>query len=702
MTLEVELWDTANTAKVGDVHTDGSDYHGFTRGDVSARRCAVGAGSVTVRNDHPLSAQFTAGRHLRWYVDGTLAHTTVIRERERVNVSARRGAGQLTEVRSLSIVDEWRKALVLPYGGVTFRPTSKDRAFGAHSPELPLGSWSPVVVQYSGISSAISGVPGFEPWLPPVGWPGPLDDVDWIFVDDSILDDPPVFPSGRFVMRGTFSNPSTQDLWFAVSADDRARLCLDGVEVIGWTQSYPAADSFRKTFREVVPDVSSGSHHWSIELEVFAGNPSGPRRGMAAACVHRLPGTGEMLGADTFIAGTGSGWVCRPTPDDFLSCTPGLALQSLLTGAQAVGLLSGWTLSCSATLDSNGDAWSTGVLSPVKVGDSLLSVLQSWADQGVAEFRASNTGKVLHLFNPGGLGDATAAQFTAGVDLVEDSESFDLDVTNTLLVETGDGWQISSRGSSVSAYGAQGGALSLTGVERATQVTSTADAVHDVQAEPRRSRAVEVRPGTADDMPGSGFVEGDTVTVGAEVLRVETWSVSQDGNRPPVFALELVTSRQVAEERLGQRLDTLEQMSLGGRTAASVVLPERASGLPSGEVRRVNFPPHGPLDTDLLAPEPGVSKQLRNDQGSARVTTFECQGLWIDAGDFPGTRTDYVAAVQRNGTNVGVITLVPDDFEKVVLIEDCLFSETDTYNCAGLYGAGITNVTMQVTAVEAI
>lgn len=703
--LTVELWNAANTSKVADLDSDGTDVDGTVSQQVSSRRMAISPGTVILRRDHPQKAAIIRGKHLRWYVDGVHAATTRVISATDTRLSPSGPPGETIEVQSFSHSQILTEAITRPYGGELFKPASKHRSFGPHAPETPTTGWPSVVVQYSGVASPIAGVPGFEPWVPPDGWPGPLDDVDWVSFETAPSDTP-----GRRPLRGTFTNPTQQNLWFGLSSDDGSRLFLDGIEVIGWTAPYPGEGSFRGTWRKVVEGVSAGVHHWSIELEVLSGVPSGPRRGMAAACVHKLPTGGAILGASTFIAGTDSSWKCRTTAGDFPSCNPWQSMNALLIDAQAKSMATGVTLAGSASVDANGDSWNTEVPADLQLGQSLHQVLDSWRSAGVCEWEMDKASKQLRLYRPGGLGGASLAVFTDGVDILEDSTVLDGAIVNTLLVETEEGWELRTDSSSVSSHGGVGASLSLTAATSpAARVTAT-NAFFALEAEPKTSRTVQVAPKVAADLPGA-WDAGDAITVAGDVVRAEMWLAQQSGTGLAQFDFELVTSAQIADERRQLQLDKAAAGTADGR-AASATLFQNSERFPSGKLERKDFPVYAPDDDEeTFAPVVGTQKSVRNGDGQRRVTLFEVKGLWTPAGDMPYitgssgpkvARTNYVAAVQRNGTNVGVVTLVPDDFEKIVLIEDGLFLETDNYNCAAFGGVGFNSVTMQTTAVEAM
>lgn len=708
MSLTVELWNEANSSKVGDVTVAGTT-DSVLNASIAGRKNALALGECQIRNDHPQINAFTTGRHLRWKDGSTLLHTTLLGKRHKTNVGRNRNKSKTTRIQSYSHVAAWKKAMVLPYGGTSFRPVPDVRSFGAHAPETPTTGWSSAVLQYEGIASPIAGVPGFEPWEPPDGCPEPIDDVDWISFEAAPSD-----TSGVRPLRGTFTNPSTQDLWFCLSSDDGARMFLDGIEVIPWTVRYPGEGSFRSLWRQVVPDVSAGSHTWSVELEVLSGTPSGPRRGMVAAAVHKLPAAGTILGASTFISGTTTAWKCRTTAGDFPACNPHQVMAALLADAQAEGMLAGWSLGSTSSVDSSGASWPATAEQAFRIGDDLLSVLDAMVANGAIDgYRARPSGKVLDLYSPGNMGSATSGTFTVGTNLTEDEEEWELECTNLLLVRKDDGYVIEENAASQSALGATyGESLAMPKISDSAMVTQAANAVFDMDGAPSRSRAAQIAPTRSEDKPGTGFIEGDTVTVGGEVLTVQMWEISQQGKAPLRYAIEVDTARQVNAERTKTWLQSLGQGTLGGRSSAAILPTDKADPLPSGKLGRKDFPVYSPDDDpDTHAPVPGTDKAIRASDGAVRVTTLEVKGLWTPAGDMPYisggsgpriARTAYGAAVQRNGVTIGALTLDPDDFEKIVLVEDGLFIETDSYSCVGLGGIGFNGVTIRTTTVEAI
>ena len=699
MSLTIELWDEANSSKVADITTAGSADN-VLEASIAGRKNALAAGTLLIRNDHTQIDEFTAGRHLRWKNGDTLLHTTVLGKRTRVNLGRNRNKSKTTEVRSSSHLAEWKKAMVLPYGGVDFRPVADERSFGPHAPETDASSWPSAVLQYEGIASPISGVPGFEPWEPPDGWPEPIDDVDWISFEAAPSD-----TAGVRVLRGSFTNSTQQDLWFALSSDDGARLFLDGVEVIPWTVRYPGEGSFRSLWRQVVPDVSAGSHVWSVELEVLPGTPSGPRRGMVAVGVWALPAAGTALGSSNFISGTTTAWKCRTTAGDFPACNPHQIMAALLSDVQDEGMLTDWTLGSSSSADSSSSSWPTAVGQSFRVGDDLLSVLDAMVANGsLGGYRARPSGKVLDLYAPGNMGSSSSAVFAVGENLVEDSEEWELDCTNLLLVRKDDGYVIEEDASSQSSLGATyGESLSLPKINDTAMVSQAADAVFDIDGAPSRTRTAQIAPADDDDKPGTGFIEGDTVTISGEELTVQMWEIEQRGKGPLRYSIEVDTARQIGAERTQSWLKSLGQGTLGGRNGAAVLPTDRSDPLPSGKLLRRDFETFSPLnDLDTLAPVTGTSKAVRCNKGAVRVTTLEVKGLWTPDAEIDKTRTDYEVEMTRNGSTIASLTLAVDDFEKIVLVEDGLFSETDSYSITASGGVGLNDVTIRSTAVEAI
>jgi hypothetical protein len=97
-------------------------------------------------------------------------------------------------------------------------------------------------------------------------------------------------------------------------------------------------------------------------------------------------------------------------------------LSTLLGEAQARGALTGWTLGCTDTVDSNGQPWSNDTAHVFRVGDTYAQVLQAMADVSI-EFRARPVSKVLDVWRKDTVTEATGQAFTAGVNVLELEEN---------------------------------------------------------------------------------------------------------------------------------------------------------------------------------------------------------------------------------------------------------------------------------------
>lgn len=100
----------------------------------------------------------------------------------------------------------------------------------------------------------------------------------------------------------------------------------------------------------------------------------------------------------------------------FTTATPGNIFITLLNAAQARGVLSGFTVSFTATHDSDGQEWTTPLTITYKAGVSLLDIIKNFGQSGQADWRM--VGKRLDMYNPKTvLGSQSGVTFRRGRDI---------------------------------------------------------------------------------------------------------------------------------------------------------------------------------------------------------------------------------------------------------------------------------------------
>ena len=404
-TLTVEAWDAANTTLLGTLDES------FDRRFQDEYSGAGSASLSMLATDADVSL---ATRTLRWKVGGTYAFASRVEQRRWRTVASGEEADQTVTLSGRGIVAEWDDAIVYPYGGITSRPLSDQRGIAWWSPELSTSGWinaTEVVPRVADLVRVDPPIP--DPWFVPSGWAAINDNdgADWIY--------------SRFAAQGTLTGSSLFRTTFTSSAErvsiyytasSRCRVWVDGIAIADWS-TQPNTESFVDAFR-ATPYLSSGTHHLAIEVDTQAWTPTlpGVARGLLLCAVYGGGGRGTAYGSGNRLIGTTSSWKCLDVPAVFPAPTPGKIISTLLSEAQARGALTGWTLSCTDSVDSAGQPWPSDTAHVFRVGDSLLTCLNQMSDVSI-EYRAQPVGKVLDVYRKSTVTTASGQTFTAGSNL---------------------------------------------------------------------------------------------------------------------------------------------------------------------------------------------------------------------------------------------------------------------------------------------
>lgn len=163
--------------------------------------------------------------------------------------------------------------------------------------------------------------------------------------------------------------------------------------------------------------------------------------------------------------------VTTPPNYDFVDKTAGYILIQLIQACQARGALTGLTWDFSTTLDSAGQAWSTGIDIAFDAGIKISEVVANLVDQGLIEVRMSR--RVLQMYNAGTLGvdrttGPTPLRFLAGRDIKESPRKISTRDLSTSVLVAGDDGLYSSRNSdttTMTQWGRREGYYSASGVK---------------------------------------------------------------------------------------------------------------------------------------------------------------------------------------------------------------------------------------------
>lgn len=119
--------------------------------------------------------------------------------------------------------------------------------------------------------------------------------------------------------------------------------------------------------------------------------------------MHKPNGTGVYNGSTLVAAMSASdwkGWDTENKGNTVPAPNPHKILSTFLAEAQAANMLTGWSLGCTATVDSNGQPWDTPIEVVPRVGDSGLDLLRQMTEVSI-DWRARPAGKVLDVYNKG-------------------------------------------------------------------------------------------------------------------------------------------------------------------------------------------------------------------------------------------------------------------------------------------------------------
>jgi hypothetical protein len=261
------------------------------------------------------------------------------------------------------------------------------------------------------------------------------------------------------------------------------------------------------------------------------------------------------------------------TTRTFTSVSAGSILRTLVLEAQARGALSGFTLSFSASTDSNGDAYTDTLSIEEQVGATLGQVADNlqelicdiWVDPDLTVNLVNERGDDLTT----GVDPVT---LRVGGSVSELSEELAGPIRNTVLIASGtNGATFTTRtnAGSISTYGRRETFVSLANTSDAAVVTLAGDQVLNTSATPADGVTVQLDP--TGPQAYLDFTIGDLIylvdgTGTKTSYRVRSLTVTQDDAGLLSFVPELGTARADLDKRLKRALDRIERGNAGGDT----------------------------------------------------------------------------------------------------------------------------------------
>lgn len=512
----------------------------------------LGSGSMTLTYDDPDIS--TAGVGLGDVVDVRLDSTVVGRwliesvERRRIT-DPESDTGYVFSGRT--VLAELERTIVFPprpprevtspifTGWLAPKPTTLERHLGPMDPDYDVSGWSTVTEVAAPTGS-----------LAPVAWNDP--DAHWIGGDFDVA-----WYSTTFSTSGAFA---VTLMW---ASADHVEVWMDGALM---ARVDPAVDDGTASrTRKVVVEVNDGTHHMAVRVARITSDDN------------LLLLTGWVRGTSTNVVRTDSTWkVLADTPAGY---TPHEVIDILLAESQSRSEATGWTLTSSASADTDSAAWD---LLPddfaVRVGDSLLDVLRQMSDAYV-DFgcRPADTARQLSLWVAGTRGGASGVTWSEGGAVISSEHRItDSELRNRVLLvwAGGNGIIRGQMDASVTANGPRSVLLNLDQVADGPAALDMALATIAPMASAEESVLLGVEP-AGSDVPGVNVLLGDTVTAPnidgtPSTYRLSACTWSQDGD-VVVFEPEMATARDIEGQRWARWLARTNNGTINGRSRSATV-----------------------------------------------------------------------------------------------------------------------------------
>ena len=423
--IELKVYEDDGTTLVGTLSEDFDRSWRDVLNDVGSGQVSLPVGSADLAMLTPrriVRCRLGGVDRFAWVVGGVVDATPVDQGEEMRELVRKVGLG---------VVSLCSKIKVYPEVGLGVATSALNRYFNFASFDYDHTAWvaATEIKQQSGASAPYLLADGVTPG--PEEWPDGT--AHWIWSSAATAGTPPM-AVGSSYFRKIFTLASEKTVAILISADDGYRLFLDGDLVAEETTAYMWGETRRY-------DVFLGAGDHLIAIEgINITRASAASNVAAVICsVVETNSDGSIPDTPTVVTNTDSTWKALDYPAEAPTMTPGQIIDLIIHEAHVSGRMTHLNLDCTATLDSNGDAWADSVDIAVPLGEtSLLNVLKLMVDQGVIDFRMTPD-LVLEVFNAGAMGGASGVTLDRGTNLLDWRVTGEDAIFDDLLIRYGTG-----------------------------------------------------------------------------------------------------------------------------------------------------------------------------------------------------------------------------------------------------------------------
>ena len=361
----------------------------------------VGFARLSLQNDDANLGAIDYGDFVRFDVDGTARFLMLVENLDTVAIDEEEEKNQLTTISGRGSLGMWEKGALQPPNGVGGQPWTETVVFDWGHPALDITlstaaaptPWKAAVQ----IAQAGQGSQGTPPanfpvrWLGyPLGWSDPTGYWCW----SEAAGPGPAMPAGTSYFARDVNVPTSGYHAVYMAADNRHHLKIDGVTISTFDDER-SQEGYRYTKRADVY-LTAGTHR----IAVRATNDDGME---LAGFLFALWSQDAERNDKTLILRADNTWSALGYPVNPPAFTVGKVLRLIKEQTPA---LSGWSLSFTDTLDSDGVAWPTDRQYSFRVGTDPLTILRQLGNTDV-DYVADPSSLTLHAYKIGTMGVAT-------------------------------------------------------------------------------------------------------------------------------------------------------------------------------------------------------------------------------------------------------------------------------------------------------